>query len=54
MKYTVISTPKTISPKDDLKRLTLEVSQKLNEGWSLVGGIAVDTYGLYQAMVTTQ
>ena len=51
MEYTVVSAAKIPSPKDVSKNLILEVSKKLSEGWKPVGGIAVDNFGLYQAMI---
>lgn len=52
MEYTVVSAAKILpSPKDVSKNLILEVNKKLSEGWKTVGGIAVDNFGLYQAMI---
>ncbi|HIJ87949.1 MAG TPA: hypothetical protein HPP97_09755 [Desulfuromonadales bacterium] len=50
MEYTVVSAAKIQTPKDVSKNLILEVNNKITEGWKPVGGIAVDNFGLYQAM----
>lgn len=55
MKYIIVSAAKALSlrlsPKDVVKNLEHDVNEKILEGWKPVGGIAVDNFGLYQAMV---
>jgi hypothetical protein len=52
MKYIVVSAAKKVAVISELtKFLENEVNIKIAEGWRPIGGIAVDNFGLYQAMI---
>ncbi len=52
MKYIVVSAAKKVAVLSELtKNLESEVCKKITEGWQPIGGIAVDNFGLYQALI---